>query len=889
MRKAGLFALLVFAMLVSQAAADTPARMDVTGFGATASYQAVMDGGQAYISVETLAKALKLGIREDGIYTILSWGGKSVKVAKGTIYLGQASLPAPVTESGGKLYFPVKGITAFGAKLTYDEKTGNSQVSIPRAQITGMGKLPGDGPSVYYVQLSWAPSQIESFVLSAPDRLVIDLSETIVDPQQSKDLAATEATRIRASMNKPGVARVVLELTKSGAGGKVYQDKDDPSLIKIAYPGRITSIKQVELQGVPAYEVRGTAGFAASSIKQAEGGMLLFMPDFTPDKSLQAAGKGYKIVESGAYGSLAMLDLMGLVPGQPYFEAGLMTIPLRNVMAGIKASMEGALMIRIEFASPLKGFTNPEEIGQGKARIMLSNVAAVIPQVIEGLMENGISIAIQENADGSAELALSGLPSGIKSATASEDGKLLSISFGGVVTGVALIEDNGVTRGTFTYAGQVAEARLVSNQGAYMLVFPGITGTGKGVEQAYVLSGKGGMSWESTPEGLALRLELSDGYLPVLRQGKAQGTAVLDIGLAILGYTVRKSETSIKIMISSAGEIKPEVFRLREPDRLVVDLPGHVDGTQRSEEITDAGIVVKARSAQNTIGVARMVFDLTRYLGHTWSLAEDGRSVVITLAETLSGLNGRLILIDPGHGGTDGGAVGNGLKEKDINLDIALRLRALLEAQGATVVMTRSSDARVELLERSAMANLLLPDVVVCIHSNSVISEGPNGTETYYFNHQELSRELALSVQKSLVDRIKLANRGVFSKDYHMVTATLSPSILIEVGFLSNKQDSSMLADSAFRQKAAEGIFDGVASYFGGTAHEKWAAVREAVISASQSYRFGAGDAGWPGLMVYEPWVPEVIQDEPKDEPKDEPVPEEILEKEPEGHTNVNP
>jgi hypothetical protein len=161
------------------------------------------------------------------------------------------------------------------------------------------------------------------------------------------------------------------------------------------------------------------------------------------------------------------------------------------------------------------------------------------------------------------------------------------------------------------------------------------------------------------------------------------------------------------------------------------------------------------------------------------------------------------------------------------------------------------------------MANILLPDIIVCIHANSVISEGPNGTETYYFNTEELSKELALSVHKSLVDRIKLASRGVFSKDYHMVAATLSPSILIEVGFLSNRQDSAMLADSSFRQKAAEGIYDGVASYFGGTAHERWAAVREAALSASLSYRFGTGGISWPGLMLYEPWVPEPVAIEP--------------------------
>ncbi len=886
MLMAGIAAILFVAMFASQAVGANEVKMDVTGFGTTASYQVIIDGGHAYIPVDVLARALRLGISEDGIYTVLRWAGKSLKVAKGTVYMGQAALPAPVAEIGGKLCFPVKGITAFGVKLAYDEKSGDYQVIVPRSQIVGMGRFPGDGPAVYYVQLTWAPSKVDSFVLSAPDRLVIDLSETTVDPQQSKDLTAAEATRIRASMNKPGVARVVLELTKAGAGGKVYQDKDDPTLIKVSYPARISSVRYVEGPGSVGYEIRGTAGFANSSFAESDGGLEVFMPDFIPDKSLQPSGRGYKLVDSGSFGSLVTLDLMGMVPGSPTFGPGLMTIPLRNAMTAIKVVNVGALIIRLEFVSPLKGFTKPDEREEGKAAITLSDVAAIVPLQLEGLSENGISIALQENPDGSANLMLSGLPSGIKSATASEDRKVLSLSFGGTVTGVSISEDTGVTRATFTYAGQTSEARLESDQdGRIVLVFPGITGTGKGVEKSYELKGKGKVTWESTPEGIAGRLELNEGYMPVLRQGKGPGTAVVDIGLSILGYEVQRSDTSTRILVSSSGAVQPEVFRLREPDRLVIDLPGHVDGLPRSDELTDSGIVAKARSAQNTIGVARMVFDLTRYMGHTWSLAEDGRTVVITLADKLSGLKGRLIMIDPGHGGTDGGAVGNGLIEKDINLDIALRLRTLLEYQGATVVMTRSSDSRVELSERSQMANLLLPDAVICIHANSVISEGPNGTETYYFNAQELSRELALSVYKSLVDRIKLTSRGTFSKDYHMVTATLSPAILVEVGFLSNKQDALMLSDASFRQKAAEGMFDGIASYFGGTAQEKWAAYRETLLSSAQSYRFGAGSAAWPGLMVYEPWMPEEAAVEPKDGAGSEADPA----KEPGQGTETNP
>jgi N-acetylmuramoyl-L-alanine amidase len=249
------------------------------------------------------------------------------------------------------------------------------------------------------------------------------------------------------------------------------------------------------------------------------------------------------------------------------------------------------------------------------------------------------------------------------------------------------------------------------------------------------------------------------------------------------------------------------------------------------------------------------VFDLDRYLGHTWSLSDATDGIDIVLADKLTGLEGRLILLDPGHGGSDGGAVGNTIIEKDVNLDIALKLRVLLEEKGAVVIMTRSLDTKVDLLDRSAMVNLLLPDAVICIHSNSVISESPSGTETYYYNAEQLSRELAASVHKSLVDRIKLSNRGVFKKEYHMVKETVSPSILVEVGFLSNKQDASKLADPGFRQLAAEGIFDGIASYFSSSYHDIWAQMKDGILQSMRAPSYSPSDAYWPGLMQQEPWI----------------------------------
>lgn len=178
------------------------------------------------------------------------------------------------------------------------------------------------------------------------------------------------------------------------------------------------------------------------------------------------------------------------------------------------------------------------------------------------------------------------------------------------------------------------------------------------------------------------------------------------------------------------------------------------------------------------------------------------------------------IVIDPGHGGPDQGAVGrNGLLEKDVNLDIGLRLKALLEEAGAKVVMTRVDDTVItglskapELAARVALAHQSKADLYVSVHNNSSVTPNERaGTETYYTN--EYSRRLAQVLEYELSAMLKSPARGVFQRGLFVTRHTLMPAALVEVAYLNSDADSALLADPEYRQLAAQGIFNGIVRY----------------------------------------------------------------------------
>jgi N-acetylmuramoyl-L-alanine amidase len=219
------------------------------------------------------------------------------------------------------------------------------------------------------------------------------------------------------------------------------------------------------------------------------------------------------------------------------------------------------------------------------------------------------------------------------------------------------------------------------------------------------------------------------------------------------------------------------------------------------------------------------------------------------------GLGARRIVIDPGHGGHDPGTIGRkGLQEKDLVLDVALRLQRLVHKElGAEVVMTRSTDVFVPLEERTAIANTKRADLFLSIHANGVKSSKARGIETYFLSfarsrHAESvaarenaisegtlkdlqnlvkaitlnskideSRDFATSVQEAMVKGVRrthnVQDRGVHTAPFYVLIGAEMPAVLAELAFVSNPETERRLRTSAYRDLLAESLFGGVKSY----------------------------------------------------------------------------
>jgi N-acetylmuramoyl-L-alanine amidase len=167
------------------------------------------------------------------------------------------------------------------------------------------------------------------------------------------------------------------------------------------------------------------------------------------------------------------------------------------------------------------------------------------------------------------------------------------------------------------------------------------------------------------------------------------------------------------------------------------------------------------------------------------------------------------IVIDAGHGGFDrGGIAGQRVDEKTMNLDVALRLRSVLQASGYRVIMTRDHDVFIPLGTRVAIANSYRDAIFVCIHFNATPRRSASGIETYFYSSQSLG--LASAIHYYVAGGAPSANRGVRRRGFYVLRNTRIPSVLVECGFLTNPNEAQYAQNSAYRQKLALEIAHGV-------------------------------------------------------------------------------
>ena len=205
------------------------------------------------------------------------------------------------------------------------------------------------------------------------------------------------------------------------------------------------------------------------------------------------------------------------------------------------------------------------------------------------------------------------------------------------------------------------------------------------------------------------------------------------------------------------------------------------------------------------------------------SIIEQERHTVADCEMDSTRLLGKVICIDPGHGGKDPGAIGpTGTYEKENTLAIGLLLCEKLERNGAKVYMTRDTDKNVahdvataeqELEARIAIAKQAKADLFVSIHNDGFISPTANGATTYHNGSPE-STHFASFVQQKLVDSLSIQDRGSRFASFYVIRRALMPAVLVEVAFISNPDEEMLLASDDGRSKAASGLFEGIVSYY---------------------------------------------------------------------------
>lgn len=325
-------------------------------------------------------------------------------------------------------------------------------------------------------------------------------------------------------------------------------------------------------------------------------------------------------------------------------------------------------------------------------------------------------------------------------------------------------------------------------------------------------------------------------YIDLKRTRMGKNVKDISIGDGLLkGARVAQYRADVVRVVLDTENIKEyKIFPLSGPARLVIDVRG-----ERPTEISRLEPVISAMPEQ--VVVPR--------------LEEQPEKKVKQPKKTFISKI-RRIVVDPGHGGHDPGAVGpDGIQEKDVVLAIGLKLRDLLrEELGVDVVMTRSTDVFIPLEERTAIANKVGADLFISVHANAAPNHSASGIETYYLNLAKTdkvaqlaakengttldkvsvlqavlfdlmanyklndSAHLADEVQKTLHKKIHayhndVKNLGVKQGPFYVLVGASMPSILVETAFISNATEESRLKDPAYQQMVAEGIVEGVRSY----------------------------------------------------------------------------
>ncbi len=357
------------------------------------------------------------------------------------------------------------------------------------------------------------------------------------------------------------------------------------------------------------------------------------------------------------------------------------------------------------------------------------------------------------------------------------------------------------------------------------------------------------VNFDSKTDTIEILTNKKEEIKPEISNPAANEKPTYNISLTTYSYSRDDENDVVTAVFTFTKSVEASAFMLKEPARLVVDTKNTQFPTTLKSATTDYDDVTGIRLGQQTQGV-RIVFDLSEEL--KYKISTSGKKLTVKIGKNIKeeikedepddektgeGTTEeivpvipdpptykptRTVYLDPGHGGDDPGAIftdedGTIWKESDINLGVALKVRDILKENNVKVLMSRDTDKTVELVDRPKDANTKQATLFVSVHTNSFFTDTAFGIETwgtleYSATYAGITdKDLAENIQKAVITETKGFNRGVKdSQTLAVLRHSIMPSVLIEVGFISNTDEREKMFDEKYRQKLANGIAEGI-------------------------------------------------------------------------------
>ncbi|MFA5097485.1 MAG: N-acetylmuramoyl-L-alanine amidase [Candidatus Margulisiibacteriota bacterium] len=636
--------------------------------------------------------------------------------------------------------------------------------------------------------------KVRQFFLKEPDRLVLDFEGSVWNGGKKEIVSAGKNfSKVRWAQNSysPDVARVVVDLGATAVPELVSEN--DGKRLALKFPGAeevaAAEVKQPSAEELQPAEKENTLPQVVIAPPKK-----ITLPDLSKSPKFSIYAEGTRL-DTGAFQVFDKRVLM--VPVKTLFESLGYKVSSGRGGLSIKASFSGASDVNFYLNSNKMAIGEVERVMARPAKKIKGRIYVPLVSTVKWL---GYSVLWDKTSK-----ALSVLP---------------------LINGISYPEHEGKKYVFISSNSQVVTWESKTREEPLLLAVS-IPGFILDLDQDRLSINQDGIKGVKA-------LQKRDGSVSIgiyLLEPQSYDIKAVENGLlvsfppAVSSIRATEEAEAVKIDISMTKRAEPQVKRLANPDRLIVDIPGSAFEAQKYLEIGKGG-VLRVRASQFMIEplVSRVVIDLQKELNYDLKVSEDKKTISIYVEKAevaarktkiVKALKGKVIVLDPGHGGSDPGAFGysgESVKEKDLNLAIAQLLAKMLSDAGAAVLLTREDDMDMSLQNRVDFANRNKADILLCMHYNSFYKTTTAGTETYYYNPN--SKLLASVIHRRLLEDLRRENRAFSKVKFFVIANVEMPAALLEPVYISNPEEERLALDSGFQEKAAKSVFDGVKEYF---------------------------------------------------------------------------